>query len=188
MRCFVDVCIIMAWVMKMCFNDEFPARKRNRLKNYDYSSPGAYFVTICTKDRRNLFWDKKQPDFVGEDIILPSDAVRLSTYGEIAETAVKAIPEHYKDVELLQYVIMPNHIHMILFIPYDNGRMISSPTSIVTVVGQMKRSVSKRIGESVWQRSFHDHVIRNKNDYDEIVKYICENPIRWQYDCLYREE
>ena len=77
---------------------------------------------------------------------------------------------------------------MILFIPYDSGRMISSPTSIVTVVGQMKRSVSKRIGEAVWQRSFHDHVIRNKNDYDEIVKYICENPIRWQYDCLYREE
>ena len=107
--------------MKMCFNDEFPTRKRNRLTNYDYSSPGAYFVTICTKDRKNIFWDKKQPDFVGEDIILPSDAVRLSTYGKIAETAVKSIPEHYKDVELLQYVIMPNHIHMILFIPYDNG-------------------------------------------------------------------
>ena len=168
--------------------NKYPKRKRNRLKDYDYSSNGAYFITICTKDRKNVFWDKVQPNFVGEDIILPPDYVRLSPYGEITDEAINAIPKYYSHIELWQYVIMPNHIHMILFIPYDNGRMISSPTSIVTVVGQMKRSVSKRIGESVWQRSFHDHVIRNKNDYDEIVKYICENPIRWQYDCLYREE
>ena len=107
---------------------EFPRRKKNRLDQYDYSSCGAYFVTICTKDRKNIFWDKEQPDFVGEDIILPPDNVRLSPYGKITEEAIIKIPEFYSHIELLQYVIMPNHIHMILFIPHDGGRMISSPT------------------------------------------------------------
>ena len=166
---------------------ELPQRKKNRLENYDYSSCGAYFITICTKDRKNIFWDKEQPNFVGEDIILPPDSVRLSPYGKIAEEAIKAIPEHYSHIELLQYVIMPNHIHMILFIPCDNGRMISSPTSILTAVGQMKRYVSKKVSTAIWQRSFHDHVIRDKNDYEKIAKYIYENPIKWQYDCFYTE-
>ena len=83
---------------------------------------------------------------------------------------------------------MPNHIHMILFIPHDSGRMISSPTSILTAVGQMKRYVSKKVGTAIWQRSFHDHVIRDKNDYEKISKYIYENPIKWKYDCFYTEE
>ena len=169
-------------------DNTFPKRKRNRLKDYDYSSNGAYFITICTKDRKNIFWDKEQPDFVGEDIILPSDSVRLSPYGKIAEEAIKNIPKYYSHIELLQYVVMPNHVHMILLIPYDNGRMISSPTSILTVVGQMKRYVSKKSGIAIWQRSFHDHVIRDKNDYEKISRYIYENPIKWQYDCFYTEE
>ena len=145
-------------------------------------------ITICTKDRKNIFWDKERSGFAGEDIILPSDTIRLSPYGKIAEEAINAIPQHYPHVELSQYVIMPNHIHMILFVPYDSGRMISSPTSVLTVVGQMKRYVSKKIGMPVWQRSFHDHIIRDKNDYEKIAKYIYENPIKWQYDCFYTEE
>ena len=172
----------------MNINNEFPKRKRNRLQNYDYSSTGAYFITICTKDKKSLFWNKKQPDFVGEDIILPSDSLQLSWYGKIGEEAIKEIPKHYPHIELLQYVIMPNHIHMILYIKYDIGRMISSPTSILTVIGQMKRCVSKKIGEPIWQRSFHDHIIRDKNDYDKISKYIYENPIKWQDDCFYTED
>ncbi len=172
----------------MNINSGFPTRKRNRLKDYDYSSVGAYFITICTKDKKALFWNENQPDFVGEDIILPSDSVQLSPYGKIAEEAIKAIPEHYPHIELLQYVVMPNHIHMILFITYDDGRMISSPTSVLTAVGQMKRYVSKKIGEAIWQRSFHDHIIRDKSDYEKISKYMYENPIRWKYDCFYSEE
>ena len=168
--------------------NNFSKRKTNRLKNYDYSSAGAYFITICTKERRNIFWDKEQPDFVGEDIILPTDSIRLSPCGKIANEAIKEIPRHYPHIELLQYVIMPNHIHLILFIPYEYGRMISSPTkmtSVLTAVGQMKRRISKEIGESIWQRSFHDHIIRDRGDYEKIAKYIYENPIKWQYDCYY---
>ena len=169
-------------------DNKLPKRKRNRLKNYDYSSSGAYFITICTKDRKNIFWDRSQPDFVGENTILPPDSVMLSSYGKIVEEAVNSIPESYSHIELLQYVIMPNHVHMLLLIPYDSGRMISSPTSILTAVGQMKRYASKKIGSAIWQKSFHDHVIRDKNDYEKISRYIYENPIKWQYDCFYTEE
>ena len=167
---------------------DFPKRKRNRLKNYDYSCAGAYFITICTKDKKCIFWDKNQSTFVGEDIILPPDNIQLSPYGKITEDAIKAIPEHYPHIELLQYVIMPNHIHLILFIPYDNGRLIASPTSVLTAVGQMKRHVSRKIGVTIWQKSFHDHIIRDKNDFEKIFKYIYENPIKWQYDCFYTKE
>lgn len=187
--------------MVMNINKELPKRKRNRLENYDYSSCGAYFITICTKDRKNIFWEKERHEFVGEDIILPHNSVKLSLYGKIAENAIKTIPKHYPHIELMQYVVMPNHIHMILLIPYDGGRMISSTTdetcnyplqtratSILTVIGQMKRCVSKTIGKSIWQRSFHDHVIRDKNDYEKIANYIYENPMKWQYDCFFTEE
>ena len=167
---------------------ELPKRKDNRLKNYDYSRAGAYFITICTKDRKCLFWDKAQHHSVGEDIILPYENIRFSILGEIADEAINAIPVHYPQVEVVQYVIMPNHIHMILSIPYDDGRMISSPTSILTIVGQMKRYVSKRVGKAIWQKSFHDHIIRNRADYEEHLRYIYENPINWHLDELYTEE
>ncbi len=169
-------------------DNKLPVRKRNRLMDYDYSSTGAYFITICTKDRKNIFWDKEQPDFVGEDIILPSNSIRLSPCGKIAEEAIKNIPKYYSHIELLQYVVMPNHIHIILFIPYDSWRMISSPTSILTAVGQMKRYVSKKVGTAIWQRSFHDHIIRGINDYEKISRYIYENPVKWKDDCFYTEE
>lgn len=168
--------------------DELPKRKRNRLENYDYSSCGAYFITICTKDRKNIFWSTDQSNPVGEDSILPPDRVRLSPYGKVADEAIKEIPEHYPHIELLQYVIMPNHVHLILFIPYDCGRMISSTTSILTAVGQMKRYISKKIGLTIWQKSFYDHVIRDKNEYEKISEYIFENPIKWEFDCFYTEE
>ncbi len=167
--------------------NELPKRKQNRLKDYDYSSCGVYFITVCTKDRKCLFWSKDAFDFVGEDIILPQNNVELSPYGKIAYEAIKAIPKHYPHIELLQHVIMPNHIHLLLSIPYKGGRMISSPTSILTAIGQMKRYVSKKIGTAVWQRSFHDHVIRDQNDYQKIAKYMYENPIKWKLDCFYTE-
>lgn len=66
----------------MNINNEFPKRKRNRLQNYDYSSTGAYFITICTKDKKSLFWNKKQPDFVGEDDILPYEYINCDWANE----------------------------------------------------------------------------------------------------------
>ena len=170
---------------------ELPKRKRNRLYYYDYSSGGIYFITICTQNRKNIFWAKKQPDFVGEDIILPNENINLSAYGKIVDNVINDIPNHYTGAEILKYVIMPNHIHILLYLSYNDGRIISSPTinkPISTIIGQMKREISKKIGIPIWQKSFHDHIVRNKKDYEEISKYIYENPIKWQYDCFYTDE
>ena len=147
---------------------EFPKRKNIRLKNFDYSQNGCYFVTICTKDRKNLFWES-----VGADIIRPN----LSEYGKIADRAINAIALHYPNTKIGEYVIMPDHIHMILIISNDEGgRMISAPTkSLSTVIGQMKRWVSKEIGFPVWQKSYYEHVIRNEQDYISKAEYIQNN-------------
>ena len=165
--------------------EKLPKRKQNRLKNYDYSQSGAYFITICTKERTCLFWEKDPPAIVGEDNILPHGGAMLSADGKMAEEAICMINAHYPLIRVLKYVIMPNHIHLILFIPYEDGRIISSPTSVLVAVGQMKRWVSKRVGAPIWQRSFYDHIIRNHDDYEKIVKYIYENPMKWQFDCFY---
>lgn len=169
----------------MILDNFFPKRKQNRLKDYDYSSCGAYFITICTNDKRNIFWKQ----IVGEDIILPPSTkhinVPLSEYGKIVDKAINNIDKIYKNAEVLHYVIMPNHVHLILLL--SNGRILSSPTSISTIIGQMKRYSAKVIAKPIWQRSFHDHIIRNEKDYEELAKYIYENPIKWKDDCFYFE-
>lgn len=161
--------------------NELPKRKQIRLMNYDYSQNGYYFVTVCTHNRQNLFWES-----VGADIIRPN----LSKYGKIVDAAINATPLHYPNIKIDEYVIMPDHIHLILKISSDdkNGRMISAPTkTIMTVVGQMKRWVSKEIGFSVWQKSYFEHVIRDENDYIEKAQYILNNPLKWELEELEKE-
>lgn len=160
---------------------EFPKRKPNRLKFYDYSSPGAYFITICTNDRKNYFWD-----IVGATIGRPSE-IPLTKVGKIAEKAINNISVIYDNVTVDYYVIMPNHIHLLLQIHADeNGRPMVAPT-VDRVVKQLKGYITKRNGKSVWQKLYHDHVVRNRKDYERIAKYICENPMRWKEDCFYIE-
>ena len=161
----------MIWVIKM--DKELPSRKRNRLKHYDYSSCGAYFITICTSDRRNYFWNG-----VGATIGRPQD-VDLSQYGKLVDEAINNIPPIYPALKLDHYVIMPDHIHLLLIIRADEyGRPMVAPT-ISRVVQQLKGYITKRIGHSIWQKLFFDHVIRNRQDYEEHVKYICDNPVKW---------
>ena len=158
-----------------------PKRKRNRLRDYDYSMPGAYFVTICTKDRRNLFWEN-----VGASIARPQDVV-LSYYGRVTETAIRGISSHYPAVTVDRYVIMPNHVHLLLRIETDtDGRPMVAPT-ISRIVQQMKGYTTKQIGYTIWQKLFHDHVIRNERDYQKIWNYIEGNPMKWVDDCFYTD-
>lgn len=162
-------------------NVDLPKRKRNRLVQYDYSTPGAYFVTICTKDRKPLFWEN-----VGASIARPQD-VELSEYGRITETGIHSIDRHYPMIKVDHYVIMPNHVHLLLRIVSEvGGRAMLAPT-ISTVVQQMKGHITKQIGFSIWQKLFHDHVIRNEKDYQRIWNYIEGNPMRWRDDCFYIE-
>ena len=168
--------------MQMDNKKEFPKRKRNRLENYDYSSCGAYFITVCTLEKQNCFWEN-----VGAIIDRPQD-VELSTYGKMVDQAIQNIPSAYPALSLESYVIMPNHIHLLLRVCADEyGRPLVAPT-MSRVVKQLKGVVSKQAGISIWQKSFHDHIIRNREDYEEHLRYIYENPIRWCYDELYAEE
>jgi len=156
-----------------------PKRKPNRLNQFDYSSCRAYFITVCTKDRRNLFWEN-----VGATIGRPQD-IELSNYGRIVDDAIKNIPSIYPMIMVEKYVIMPNHIHLILRIVCDEyGRPMVAPT-ISNVISQMKGYVSKKIGFPVWQKLFHDHIIRNEHDYNEVWQYIENNPQNWNKDLLF---
>ena len=161
---------------------ELPVRKPNRLPNFDYSSPGAYFITVCTANRKKLFWNG-----VGADNIRPEN-VPLSAMGKIVEQGIQNVHTHYENVSVDKYCIMPDHIHMILLIQSDGGgRIISAPT-ISTVVGSMKRWISRQVGKPIWQKSFYDHGIRDQQDYLKIWEYIDNNPARWEEDCFYERE
>ena len=159
--------------------NELPKRKQIRLKNYDYSQNGFYFITICTHNKQKIFWNENCFDFpVGADIIRPL----LSDYGKIAGKAINEIPIHYPNIKIEQYIIMPDHIHMILEISNaeHNGRIISAPTALSRRIGQMKRFVSKEIGFPIWQKSYYEHIIRNERDYTETLEYSVNNPLKYK--------
>ena len=158
---------------------ELPKRKQNRLTEYDYSTPNAYFITICTENRRKLFWKD-----IGTVIDRPEN-VPLTNLGIIARQSVMNIPKHYPTISVDRFVVMPNHVHLLLQIHTNtDGRPMAAPT-ISTVINQFKGIVSKKAGFSVWQKGFHDHVIRNEKDYLEIWNYIDGNPSKWAEDTLY---
>lgn len=147
-------------------------RKRNRLNNYNYGENGAYFITVCTKNREKIFWETEE-----------STQIRLSEIGRITEEKILRIDEIYNNsVKVDKFVIMPNHIHLIIFI---NGRRPMVAPTVSRVIQQLKGAVSKDLDLNIWQKSFHDHVIRNEKDYREIWKYIDENPQKWQEDCYF---
>ncbi len=161
---------------------ELPKRKLTRLKGYDYSTPGAYFITICTQDRKELLSEI----IVGDDAyIVPKNS--LSKIGLICDKYINNINIKYENVTVDKYVIMPNHIHFIIFL---HGTMrASSPTkNIETIIRSFKTMVTKEICYSIWQRSYHDHIIRGEKDYQKIWEYIDTNPLKWNLDCFYNDE
>ena len=147
---------------------EQPKRKQSRLKEYDYNQNGAYFVTICVKGRRKIL-----SDIVGDDAhIVPKK------YGTIVEKYIRNVPEIEK------YVIMPDHIHFLIRLEngsvFNDGTMwASSPTNkISNIVRSIKILTAKEIGQSIFQRSYYDHIIRNEQDYFETLQYIENNPAK----------
>ena len=157
-------------------------RKRNRLKEYDYSQGAYYFVTICVNDRRDYFGSVK------------NDKCVLNECGKVAKQILESIPVLYPYVELDYYVIMPDHIHIIIIIDPSNvnvvtGRdlsLIKKPRlkikSLSEIIGAFKTMSSKALHEKgikefKWQRSFNDRVIRNEKELYQIRKYIEQNPL-----------
>ena len=159
---------------------ELSKRKANRLPEYDYSTPGAYFVTICTHNRKNTL-----SAIVGDGSPVPK------LPGQIAEKYIQMIPDHFPAVNVDHYVIMPNHIHLLLQIKSSDESESLCP-SLGNIIGWYKYQVTKSInnycdtnGTRFFQRSYHDHVVRNEQDYQKIWLYIETNPIRWINDCFY---
>ena len=150
-----------------------PARKANRLPAFDYSQNGAYFITVCTKDRQHLL----SRIAVGTTNGRPP-AVHLTEIGKLTETAILAISDRYPGVYVDHYVIMPNHVHLILRLDAGDGRPMVVPT-VGRILQQMKGWVTKQANQSVWQSRYYDHVIRDEYDYRIKYQYIDENPANW---------
>ena len=164
-----------------------PKRKPIRLKDFNYSAGYAYFITVCTKDRAKIL----SKITVG-DGALDVPKMKLTKCGEIVEKYILSTNK-INNVCVDRYVIMPNHIHMIIRIEGDSNDLENgtsrapSPTNktIPHIVSTLKRFCNKEIGENIFQRSFYDHVIRGREDYEEIARYIYENPLNWENDELY---
>ncbi|MEK7495275.1 MAG: transposase [Patescibacteria group bacterium] len=173
-------------------SDKFRDKYRipsSRLQNWDYSSNGYYFITICTKDRI---------DFFGKII---DDKIQLSINGEIAKKYWLEIPIHFLFVELDEFIIMPNHVHGIVII--NNMSNVETPNLGVSTMGktkpnnwehgclgviinQYKRICTMKIRKIninfSWQARFYDNIIRNEKSFYYIRKYIKENPMNWEQD------
>ena len=166
----------------------FSKRKHTRLRDYDYSTTGAYFVTICTHNRRNLL-----------SRIAGSPAkVEYTEYGQIAAEQLLLLEERFPYAKIDSYVIMPNHIHIIFLLDNEaegaKEREPGSPrpslTDIVCAYKSLTTRECKRYSpiDKLFQTSFYEHIIRGSVDYEEIARYIDENPTRWQLDSLYSAE
>lgn len=164
------------------------SRKPLRLKYYNYSANGGYFLTICTKKREHFFGEIK------------NDKMYLSEYGHLAKKYWEEIPEHFDDVLLDVFVIMPNHIHGIIFLdndisgydPVENAYMRSLQTRTkekIPLIIQNYKAVITRNGKKffphknfAWQKSYHDRIIRNEKELQNIREYILNNPLNWALD------
>ena len=164
-------------------------RKSIRLKGYDYSSPGEYFVTVCTYNHGCLFGN------------IIDENMRLSEIGRIAEQCWKELPAKFINVILDEYIIMPNHIHGIIIInecrdlinqiPTKNFPLMQNPKiTLGKILRNFKARTSKCIHDSgytefQWQSRFYEHIIRNDKELNNIRDYIINNPIKWSFDIEY---
>jgi REP element-mobilizing transposase RayT len=158
-----------------------PERKIIRLKNYDYSSAGGYFVTICTQNRKCLFGKIRAGQMMLNDI------------GQMICEKWEWLAKQYDYVELDEWVIMPNHMHGIIVITNRRGGSRTAPKKkrkpLGRLIGAFKTVTTKQInqiqatpGKKLWQRSYYEHVIRNENELDLVRKYIVDNPLQWESD------
>ncbi len=186
----------------MKYNPEKHHRHSIRLKYYDYSQPGAYFITICTHNRVCLLGKIKNGQMI------------LNKFGMIAKQCWLDIPSHYPNVKLDEFVIMPNHIHGIIVIknvgvqniepnknivgvqniepqhniePLQNKYQKIIPCSIGSIVRGYKIGVTKWFLQNtnivnVWQRNYYEHIIRNEREFNKIREYIINNPLKWELD------
>lgn len=192
----------------MSYNPEIHHRKSIRLKGYDYSKAGLYFITICTQNREHLFGK------------IENGKIILSIAGEIAYNEWDLLENRFKNIKLYEFVVMPNHIHGIIEIIGEEGVINNARTegknrdienyfskispksnSLSIVIRSYKSCVSKNTRRGViynapndnahnkinfqWQRNYYEHIIRNEKSYLKISEYIKNNPVKWEEDKYY---
>ncbi|WP_207645811.1 transposase [Geosporobacter ferrireducens] len=167
---------------------DLPQRKLQRLKNYDYSQNGAYFVTICTQKQLQLFGKIENKILV------------LNNAGRMVLDKFAQIPEFYPNISVDKFVVMPNHLHAILMIQRIRTAQGPFPTmqlsdyihrfKVLTTklyIEGVRKDSYPPFDKKVWQKSYHDHIIRNEVEYRKIWEYIAINPLKWELDKYYSE-
>ena len=160
---------------------DLPKRKHPRLKNYDYSSNGYYFITFCVKN------SDVRLSTVGRGLDPAVVEVMLTPYGKIVEEEILNVQEKYEIVKIDKYCIMPNHVHLIIIIDDFGSSAGSRPRPTVPDLMKIIKSKSARRfnqldntpGRKVYQTSFMDEIIGSEKYYQEVWRYIDENPIKW---------
>lgn len=157
-------------------------RKKNRLSEFDYSLPGYYYLTICTKEKFHYFGSIKD------------DKMKINKIGTIAEKFWNRMPEHFTCIELDEYIIMPNHIHGIVIINDAGNTYMHSlhgdrtKMTLSKCVQQFKASVTRYVNSNYmlnnfgWQKSFYERIIRNEKELFYIRRYIRQNPLIWNIE------
>ena len=191
----------------MSYNSEIHHRRSIRLPGYDYSQPGAYFITICTKNKECLFGG------------IVAGEMQLNGAGEIVDESWQQITNHFTGVDIDQYIIMPNHFHSIITTvgagfprpdfhpgfprpkcPTTGGSNTMGgetpplrKATLGQIIGYFKYQSTKQINQHhqtashpVWQRNYYDHIIRNDTDLNRIREYMQTNPAKWESDLLYQ--
>ena len=168
---------------------QLPKRKSLRLKEYDYSQNGCYFVTICVKDKRHLLAHyKSKEEIVGAGLrARPQDAIVLTPLGYEVEKTIGYINTHYKDIDIENAIVMPNHIHLLITIDNIEARYTGGhgDPPLQDVIRNLKSYTTKKYWELtgekndvLWQRGFVDHIIRNQTDFEYHWNYIEYNALK----------
>jgi len=160
---------------------KLPQRKNIRLKKYDYSQAGYYFITICTKDKMTILGE-----IVGaDDPVCPHAVMKANKFGTIVSECWNRINDIYDNVKTDAFCLMPNHIHGIIVIAEGGQGRPPLPKIIQGFKSVTTRMCFKYDLKTIWQRSYYEHIIRSEQEYQEICKYIDNNPMTWAEDKYY---
>ena len=154
-----------------------PQRKAQRSKSWDYSNNGIYFVAFCTAEKHKTLGKVCRPSQKSQD----GYKAMLTTLDHICEASIEDVLTHFEHISVIDHVVIPNHVHMLIEVKTNNTRQLSS---FVGMVKRLSSMMAHRAGCSgqLWQRSFHDHIVRDESDLTRIREYIQENPRKWEED------
>ena len=179
------VCVpnLTAWKAVIVMAEPYNVRKRIRIPDYNYSTEGIYFITICAYRRKCIFSRVMKGDKFTADYVVPTPL------GRLVEDNLSLIPQVYCSVSVLNACVMPNHVHFLLKVDSDGVESADRSKMLVSkVVQSFKASVTRKAAApsgQVWQPRFYDHVVRNEYDLIKIWQYIDNNPAKWCEDCYY---